>query len=252
MEKKNSGNELYKKQKYQEFLIDKLYGIGSFQEKSEFYENPIANQSLCFLLDFVEKHNPNLIKDISLPDFENHNEKLVLANHSLKQLNIINDNNYTGKLSSILSMLNNCTTSIGKRKFNYELLHPISNIEELNKSYNITEHLLDTEFYKVIRNDLNSIKDVEIIERKLIMNKLLLVVLMLLGTDGFAQQMAYNVVYVRAEENSEWQIGNLIETYYTDNKRKSGGVFWMESLVSAITPGGISSSAPLSPMRKSC
>ena len=160
------------KQKFQESLINKIYGIGSFQEKCEFYQYPIANQSLCFLLDFVEKHNPNLIKDISLPDFQNHTEKLVLANHSLKQLNIITDNNYSGKLSSISSMLNNCITSIGKRKFNYELLHPISNIGELNKSYDIIEHLLETKFYNIIRDELNTIRDIEIIERKLIMNKL--------------------------------------------------------------------------------
>tara|TARA_B100001175_G_scaffold153241_1_gene129861 strand:+ start:2621 stop:5629 length:3009 start_codon:yes stop_codon:yes gene_type:complete len=160
------------KQKFQESLIDKLYNIGSFRERPEFYQYPIANQSLCFLLDFVEKHNPNLIKDISLPDFENHSEKLVLANHSLQQLNIINDNNYSGKLSSISSMLNNCVTSIGKRKFNYELLHPTSNIHELNKSYDITEHLLETKFYNVIRDELNTIRDIERIERKLIMNKL--------------------------------------------------------------------------------
>lgn len=160
------------KQKFQESLIDKLYGVGSFREKSEFYQYPIANQSLCFLLDFVEKHNINLIKDISLPDFENHTDKLVLANHSLQQLNILSDNNYSGKLSSISSMLNNCITSIGKRKFNYELLHPTSNIYELNKYYNITEHLLETEFYNVIRDELNNIRDIERIERKLIMNKL--------------------------------------------------------------------------------
>ena len=175
---KDNKNEINKialnceKQKFQETIIDKLYGIGSFREKCEFYEYPIANQSLCFLLDFVEKHNPNLIKDISLPDFQNHSEKLILANHSLKQLNIISDNNYSGKLSSIASMLNNCITSIGKRKFNYELLHPISNIDDLNKYYNITEHLLETEFYNVIREELNNIKDIERIERKLIMNKL--------------------------------------------------------------------------------
>ena len=160
------------KQKYQECLIDKLYGIGSFREKCEFYEYPIANQSLCFLLDFVEKHNPNLIKDISLPDFQNHSEKLILANHSLQQLNIISDNNFSGKLSSVGCMLNNCVTSIGKRKFNYELLHPISNIKDLNKYYKITEHLLETEFYNVIREELNNIRDIERIERKLIMNKL--------------------------------------------------------------------------------
>ena len=56
------------------------------------------------------------------------------------------------------------------------------------------------------------------------MRKLLLFVLLMFSTDIIAQQMAYNVVYVRAEENSEWQIGNLIETYYSENKMKSGGV----------------------------
>mgnify|MGYP006146600157 CR=1 FL=1 len=160
------------KQNFQSALINKIYGAGCFRERSEFYEYPIANQSLCFLIDFVQKHNPNLIKDISFPDFENHTEKLVLANHSLQQLNIISDNNFSGKMSSIASMLNNCITSTGKRKFNYELLHPVSNVEMLNKSYDITEHLLETGFYNEIRNELNSIRDIERIERKLIMNKL--------------------------------------------------------------------------------
>ena len=56
------------------------------------------------------------------------------------------------------------------------------------------------------------------------MRKLLLIVLIIFSTDIIAQQMAYNVVYVRAEENSESQIGDLLETYYTENKMKSGGV----------------------------
>ena len=53
---KNKADDLIKiafnceKQKFQESLVDKLYGIGSFREKTEFYQYPIANQSLCFLL----------------------------------------------------------------------------------------------------------------------------------------------------------------------------------------------------------
>jgi len=160
------------RQKFQETLIDKIYGVGSYREKAEFYDYPIANQSLCFLLDFVQKHNPKLLNDINLPEFENHCDKLVLANHSLKQLNIISDNNFSGKHASVSSMLNNCITSIGKRKFNYELLHPISQVDVLNKTYYLTEHLLDTGFYTEIRSELNTVRDIERIERKLIMNKL--------------------------------------------------------------------------------
>ena len=158
------------KQKYQSALIDKIYGIGSFHEKHEFREYSIANQSLCFLLDFIEKHNPYLVKSIDYPIFENHCEKLVLANHSLKQLNIISDNRYNGKLSCVANFLNNCITNIGKRRFNYELLHPISNCRELEKSYNIVENLISTNFYKTIREELNNVRDIEKIERKLILN----------------------------------------------------------------------------------
>ena len=158
------------KQKYQSALIDKIYGIGSFHEKHEFREYSIANQSLCFLLDFIEKHNPSLVKSIDYPIFENHCEKLVLANHSLKQLNIISDNRYNGKLSCVANFLNNCITNIGKRRFNYDLLHPISNCVELEKSYDIIENLISTNFYKTIREELNNVRDIEKIERKLILN----------------------------------------------------------------------------------
>ena len=159
----------YEKQKFQEGLIDKIYGIGSYLEKHEFREYAFANQSLCFLLDFIYKHNPSLVKDIDYPIFENHSNKLVLANHSLKQLNIISDQRYNGKLGCIANLLNNCITNGGKRKFNYELLHPINDVEELNRSYNVVEHLLNTNFYKNIRNDLNDVRDIEKIERKLVL-----------------------------------------------------------------------------------
>ena len=39
-----------------------------------------------YLLDFVYQHNPNLIYKISEPVLESNSKKLILANHSLKQL----------------------------------------------------------------------------------------------------------------------------------------------------------------------
>lgn len=160
------------KQKYQETLIDKIYGSGAFQEKAEFHEYMIANQSLCFLLDFVERHNPSLIKNINYPIFENHCDKLVLANHSLKQLNIISDQRHNGKLSCLATFLNNCITNAGRRRFNYDLLHPISNVEELDNAYNVTSHLLNTNFYFKIREYLKDVRDIEKIERKMIMRNI--------------------------------------------------------------------------------
>ena len=160
------------KQVYQETLIDKVFGAGAYRDNFEFQNYSIANQSLCFLIDFIDKHNPSLINNIDFPCFENINAKLVLANHSLKQLNMISDQRHNGKLGCVANFLNNCITNAGKRKFNYDLLHPICDVSILNASYNVTEHLMQTEFYKTIREYLLNNRDIEKIDRKLIMGKI--------------------------------------------------------------------------------
>ena len=160
------------KQLYQQELIDKIYGQGSYREKYEFQNYSIANQSLCFLIDFIYKHNPSLIKNISYPCFDNVNSKLILANHSLKQLNMISDQRHNGKLGCVANFLNNCITNAGKRKFQYDLLHPLCDVTLLNDCYNVTDHLIKTEFYKVIKEYLLNVRDIEKLERKVFLNKI--------------------------------------------------------------------------------
>ena len=160
------------KQVYQETLIDKIFGAGAYRTNYEFQNYSIANQSLCFLIDFIDKHNPSLIKHIDFPCFENINAKLILANHSLKQLNMISDQRHNGKLGCVANFLNNCITNAGKRKFNYDLLHPICDSAILNASYDVTDHLIQTEFYKTIREYLLNVRDVEKIDRKLVLGKI--------------------------------------------------------------------------------
>jgi len=132
----------------------------------------IAIQSFVYLLDFTHKHNPNLVNNIAEPLIENYTNRLVLANHSLKQLNIIPDNRFNGKYSCVSNLLNNCVTPMGKRAFLYNLLNPITNIENLKNSYNITEHLLTKSTWETIRSSLNNIRDMEKLRRKLIMKKI--------------------------------------------------------------------------------
>ena len=160
------------KQIYQQELIDKIYGQGSYREKYEFQNYSIANQSLCFLIDFIYKHNPSLIKNISYPCFDNVNNKLILANHSLKQLNMISDQRHNGKLGCVANFLNNSITNAGKRKFNYDLLHPLCDVDVLNDCYNVTEHLIKTEFYKIIKDYLLNVRDIEKLERKVFLGKI--------------------------------------------------------------------------------
>jgi DNA mismatch repair protein MutS len=168
------------KQIYQKAILEKFYEITDFNSfVFNFNESTFATQAFCYLLDFIYQHNPNLLKKISEPVFESHSNKLILANHTLKQLNIIDDNNYTGKNSSVVKMLNAAITSMGKRKFTHSLLTPIINEDHLNAEYSITEYLLSVECnnqaaisYETIREILTDIKDISKCMRQIILKRI--------------------------------------------------------------------------------
>jgi DNA mismatch repair protein MutS len=163
------------KQIYQKEILNKFYKIYDYDVfVQNFYENNIATQAFCFLLDFVYQHNPNLVLKISEPIFENCSERLILANHSLKQLNIIDDNNYSGKYSSVLKMLNVCLTPMGKRMFAHIFLHPTTNVDYLQKEYNITEYMLTTydKYSDFLKTNLCNIKDISKFERQVFLKKM--------------------------------------------------------------------------------
>jgi DNA mismatch repair ATPase MutS len=90
---------------------------------------------------------------------------LVLANHSLKQLNIL-DGEYSGECSSVLKLLNVCKTRIGQREMERIILKPTRNIKFLQDSYDMIEHAL---LQKYSWTNLNQIKDIEKIIRKMLL-----------------------------------------------------------------------------------
>ena len=161
------------KQNYQQEVIKRFYPNKNNEALLENLQTYyIAIQSFIYLLDFTYKHNPNLVNNISEPLIENYTTRLVLANHSLKQLNIIPDNRFSGKFSCVSHLLNNCVTPMGKRNFLYNLLNPTNNIDYLNKSYAITDHILTINSWEYYRSTLNNIRDMEKLRRKLIMKKI--------------------------------------------------------------------------------
>lgn len=134
------------KQVFQTEIYTKFYGEqNTHLMSSEIYDNGMASQTLCYLLNFIHQHNPSLLNKIKIPVFDtNISNRLVLANHSLKQLNIIEDGTYKGKYSSLLKLLNECSTPMGKRSFERILLHPITDSDELNRQYDLIDHINTT------------------------------------------------------------------------------------------------------------
>jgi DNA mismatch repair protein MutS len=125
------------KQSYQKEVLSRFYKFDDYNVfVQNFYENNIATQSFCYLLDFVYQHNPHLVNKLSEPIFENCSTRLSLANHTLKQLNIINDGNVKpSKYSCVSQLLNNCQTPMGNRKFLYNILL-VQNVLALARTHN--------------------------------------------------------------------------------------------------------------------
>jgi DNA mismatch repair protein MutS len=161
-----------KKQVYQREIMSRFFGAVSLQ----FMTYECATQALTYLLNFVHEHNPQLVHRIAEPAFENCSDRMVLANHSLKQLNIIDDDNGAksgaGKCSSVYRLLNNCMTPMGARHFRTRLLNPSCCQAKIQREYDITAHLLSAnDVIDAWRPQLAQLKDLEKFNRLIMLRK---------------------------------------------------------------------------------
>ena len=160
------------KQTYISEIIKQKFKIENHDTYHEFSVYNYATQSLCFLLDFMDKHNQYLTKNISLPEFQNVSNKMLLANHTLQQLNIINNHQSEGQFSSVLQFTNKCCTSMGKRLFHNQITNPCFDESWLNIQYEKINMCLNNENLVLnCRSLLRQIFDIEKITRILLSNK---------------------------------------------------------------------------------
>ena len=165
---KNAEKQCYQRELLMKFFSDNI----SESLYNGAFEFVYGIQSYVYLLNFVYEHNPNLVNKIHEPVIENNTDRMLLANHSLQQLNIIDDHKYKGKLSSVSSFLNNCITSIGMRNFKNTILNPTTNKDTLVVKYDITEYLLKQNNWNGWRTELKNIRDIEKLNRQIYLKKI--------------------------------------------------------------------------------
>ena len=160
---------LFKKEKYKIQTIKQYYPLNFENIEQNMYESPIAYESFCFLLDYIHKHNEHMSNSLIEPKHEYSNEKMVLANHSLKQLNIINtSSDHNDNNSSLLKFLNKCITPMGKRRFKYDLVNPINDIVKLEREYNIIDDMIKNQpFWCELTRNFHNFKDTDKLFRKI-------------------------------------------------------------------------------------
>ena len=101
---------------------------------------------------------------------------MILANHTLSQLNIIHDMNSgskNGQFSCVLSFLNKCCSSMGKRRFQYQLLNPNFDEDWLTMEYKMIDIFMNNYYLvDIFRKQLVQIRDIEKICRQIVIKKI--------------------------------------------------------------------------------
>ena len=176
--KENQALENCQNQVYIQHILSALFGTESFQLCQEFSTYTIATQAFVYLVHFLQEHSPDMAKRLAIPLFKNTSTRMVLANHTLKQLNVLEDlsedGQKMGRLSSIYTWLNRCCSPMGKRAYHAQITSPTFDEEWLNKEYEMTAQFLKnvpTESFDHLRQSLRKICDMEKIMRQLILRK---------------------------------------------------------------------------------
>ena len=103
-----------------------------------FYEE--ARLSFILLLDYIGKINKLFLNNISKPNFIEIDDSLNIDYNTLDQLNIVSVEKKYEKFC-LLEILDYTSTVMGKRFLTRRITNPLTNIEELNLNYDISDEM---------------------------------------------------------------------------------------------------------------
>jgi len=152
---------------WQKNLLENIYNIERNIDILDFLDLQYINWSrlsLVILLDYIKSHQNNLLEKISIPKYFENSNHLYLGNHSLTQLDVINNN------ICLLNIINYTKTSMGKRYLQNELSLPLIDSNKILSRYNIIDNLIKNNHSDKICNYLEDIYDLDKLLRKLEIN----------------------------------------------------------------------------------
>lgn len=166
----HSVNKKRAKIAYQNELFERIYSIRSLLTPIEYLDlerYPYASESLALLCDFIIEHDENIIEKMSRPILLGNSRYMYIGNNALEQLGLISKN---PSEMTLLNLIDQTSTAIGKRLLKERLLNPICDIKTLNERYDLSEQLLGD--YKKFEIALKQVYDLERILRRIKLKKL--------------------------------------------------------------------------------
>jgi len=158
---------------YQNQILEQIFSNNSQLSLIEFFDLEkllYASSSFINLLQFCFEHNSDVLKYIDNPSIINDDDKLILHNNALYQLNVVSLGRKEKGITCLLDVIDNTSTPMGRRLLKKTLLSPITNVSELNEKYNDVDIMMKhIDWYE---NKLKSIIDIERYHRKISLGKL--------------------------------------------------------------------------------
>ena len=208
---------------YRRQILTNYFGQESFSQCAEFSQYELATQSFCMLMHFLEERNPNLCKHIQMPIWENASTAMILANHTLQQLNILEDSHMVASyamnqvesqsLHSVHSWTNKCITMMGKRAFREHLTHPTFDSVWLQREYDAIYQLQQCEqthpIIDPIRKQMRQIQDIHKMSRQMVASRMYPSGLEKLYSSICACEHVLDFFETRPKEDMKWMYGYL-------------------------------------------
>jgi DNA mismatch repair protein MutS len=155
---------------YQNELFGRIYAIRSLLSPIEYLDierYPYASESLAILCDFIIEHDANIIEKMSRPILLGNSRYLYIGNNALEQLDIISKN---PSEMTLLNLIDQTSTAIGKRLLKERLLNPICDLKTLNERFELSAQLInDSKKFEIA---LKQVYDLERILRRIALKKL--------------------------------------------------------------------------------
>jgi DNA mismatch repair protein MutS len=161
----------YESVSYQNELLQKVFELETLLtpiDQLGLIHKHELRKSYIYMLQYINEHKVDLLRNINLPEDIDNIHHLSLTSNSVRQLNVINNYSYyKGKNESLFSICDDCGFIGGKRLLKERLLYPSINTDILQLRYDRVDCMIDTHFYKELKENIHKLTDLDKSLRKM-------------------------------------------------------------------------------------
>ena len=165
----DSKNKLFHKLVYQNETLAKIFNQKNSIEYLDIEEYHYGRISLMLLIDYIEMHNPDLLKNLTNVRNYIDQQHLYLGNNALNQLYVLSSEGLQNKIGnrfkSLFDVINITATPMGRRRLKRELTHPLINTQDIQTRYDLIQKIV--KHTDELKNELQYITDIEKMQKKL-------------------------------------------------------------------------------------